>query len=50
MDHYMLLLFVKMLMTSKELSLEGKNLFGFLEAGFFFPMCFPRHFLCVCAK
>lgn len=44
MDHYMLPLFAKMLMTSRELSLEGKNLFGFLEAGFFSPCVFPDIF------
>lgn len=44
MDHHMLLLFTKVLMTSKELSLEGKQLFGFLETGFFSPCVFPDIF------
>lgn len=44
MDHYMILLFAEVLMTSKELSLEGKQLFGFLEPGFFSPCVFPDIF------
>ena len=44
MDHYMILLFAEVLVTSKELSLEGKQLFGFLEPGFFSPCVFPDIF------